>query len=158
MQHQDMGDLLETLKTMGELELSVAQFYQTCGELWPEHHEFWTDMKYAEMKHADNVARMARILEERPENFQTGRFIVPTTVKMFIADIQSKIERLKSQEVDEKKGLSLGLGFEQSYLESKYAEIVRTDDHEFKSLVREINADTVFHREYLSGKLREWVS
>jgi hypothetical protein len=87
---------------------------------------------------------------------QKGRFVTPTAIRTFIAGIRSNIERLRKEEIDEKKVLFLGVDLEQSFLESKYAEIVKTSDTEFQSLMREINADTMFHREYLNRKLIEW--
>ena len=156
MRQQDLENLSEALRTMEELELTVAEFYQTCGERWIDHKSFWMDMEFAELKHADNVERMGRILSERPGKFEPGCFITPTAIRAFIAGIRSIIDRLKREEIDEKKVLFLGVDLEQSFLESKYAEIVKTNDTEFQSLVREINADTMFHREYLNRKIIEW--
>ena len=156
MRQQDFKNVSEALRTMGELELTVAEFYQTCGERWTDHKSFWMDMEFAELKHADNVERMGRILSERPGKFELGSFITPTAIRTFIAGIRSNIERLKTEEIDEKKVLFLGVDLEQSFLESKYAEIIKTSDTEFQSLMREINADTLFHREYLNRKLIEW--
>lgn len=156
MRQQDLENLSETLRSMEELELTVAEFYQTCGERWTDHKNFWMDMEFAELKHADNVERMGRILSERPGKFEVGSFITPTSVRALVAGIRSMIDRLKREEIDEKKVLFLGVDLEQSFLESKYAEIVKTNDTEFQSLVREINADTMFHREYLNRKIIEW--
>lgn len=156
MRQKDFENLSEALRTMGELELTVAEFYQTCGERWTEHKSFWMDMEFAELKHADNVERMGMILSERPGKFEMGCFITPTAIRTFIAGIRSNIERLRREEIDEKKVLFLGVDLEQSFLESKYAEIVKTSDTEFQSLMRGINAETMFHREYLNRKLIEW--
>ena len=157
MRQQDLENLSETLRSMEELELTVAEFYQTCGERWTDHKRFWMDMEFAELKHADSVGRMGKILSERPGKFEVGAFIPPTEIRTFIAGVRSNIERLRKEEIDEKKVLFLGVDLEQSFLESKYAEIVKTNDTEFQSLVREINADTMFHREYLNRKIIEWV-
>lgn len=156
MRDKDLKTLSEALRTMEELELTVAEFYQTCGERWADHKNFWMDMEFAELKHADNVERMNRILSERPGKFEVGSYTPPAQIRAFIAGVRSNIGRLKREEIDEKKVLFLGLDLEQSFLESKYAEIVKTSDAEFQSLVREINADTMFHREYLNRKVIEW--
>jgi hypothetical protein len=146
---------LQTLTTMEDLELTVADLYKTCSQLWPEHKEFWMDMEKAEIKHADNIVRMSKIILERPENFELGRSFTFNAVKFFIAGIKSIIQRLKEKEIDEIKALLLARDIEQSYLESKYVEITKTEDNEFKSLMREIHSDTVFHRECLNQKIKE---
>ena len=156
MNQQQLTASLEALKHMEELELTMAELYQSCAQLWPEHEEFWMDMQQAEVKHAHNIDRMRKIISERPENFGTGRSFQPVVIKTFIAGIKSNIDRLKREEIDEKKVLFLGVDLEQSFLESKYAEIVKTNDAEFQALMREINADTMFHREYLNRKIIEW--
>ena len=68
------------------------------------------------------------------------------------------MQRLESQEIDEGGILSLSAALEQSYIESEYAEVVNSNDAEFRSLMREIKEDTVFRREYLQSKTREWAS
>ena len=68
------------------------------------------------------------------------------------------MQRVENQEIDEGGIFSLSAALEESYIESEYAEVVNSNDPEFKSSVREISADTVFHREYLQSKNREWIS
>ncbi len=158
MNQQQLGTSLEALKHMGELELTVAELYQTCGQLWPEHEEFWTDMQQAEVKHAHNIDRMSKIVSERPENFEAGRSFLPITIKTFIAGVKSNIQDLKKKQSNEIKALFLARSIEEAHLEGKYTEIVKTEDKEFQALMREIFSDTVFHREYLTKRIKELTS
>jgi hypothetical protein len=116
------------------------------------------DMEKAEFKHADNLDRMNQIISERPENFELGRSFSPIAIKTFLSGIKSIIQGLKEKKIDEIKILFLARDIEQSYLENKYVEITKTEDNEFKSLMREIHSDTVFHRDYLNNKIREFTS
>ena len=158
MRPYELTTTSEILKNMGELELAIGELYQTCGQLWPEHKEFWMDMGQAEFKHADNIDRMSKIISERPEDFELGRSFSPIAIKTFISGVKSNIQRLKEKESSEINALFLAHDIEQSYLESKYVEITKTEDKEFKSLTSGIYSDTVFHREYLNKKIRELTS
>jgi hypothetical protein len=158
MKSYELTTISEVLKNMGDLELAIGELYQTCGQLWSEHKEFWMDMEKAEFKHADNLDRMNQIISERPENFELGRSFSPIAIKTFLSGIKSIIQGLKEKKIDEIKILFLARDIEQSYLENKYVEITKTEDNEFKSLMREIHSDTVFHRDYLNNKIREFTS
>ncbi len=158
MKQFELTTTSEVLKNMGELELTIGELYQTCGQLWPEQEEFWMDMKQAEMKHAHNIDRMSKIISERPENFASGHSFPPIAIKAFISGIKSTIQKLKKKECNEIKALFIARDIEQAYLESKYGEVTKTEDEEFKSLMREIYSDTLFHREYLNKKIRELTS
>jgi hypothetical protein len=43
-------------------------------------------------------------------------------------------------------------------LESRYGEILKTDNGEFKSLINEVLSDTLAHRKLLDGKIGEKIS
>jgi len=143
---------------MGELELAIGELYQTCGQLWPEHKKFWMDMGQAEFKHADDIGRMSKIISERPENFELGRSFSPNAIKTFISGVKSNIQRLKKKESSEINALFMARDIEQSYLESKYVEITKTEDKEFRSLTSGIYSDTVLHRDYLNKRIRDLAS
>jgi hypothetical protein len=44
---------------------------------------------------------------------------------------------------------------EESILESKYMEIIRTNEPEFQTLMKQILLDTVTHKEWLNEKMRQ---
>jgi hypothetical protein len=158
MEQYQLKTTLETLTNMEDLELTLAELYKTCGRLWPEHKEFWMDMEKAEIKHADNIDQMRKIISERPDIFELGSPFTSKAVQSFISGIRSLVQKLKQKEIGKIKALYLAREIEQSYLESKYVEIVKTEDKESKPLMREIYADTVFHREYLNNMIMELTS
>ena len=51
--------------------------------------------------------------------------------------------------------LFISRDIEQSILEKQYAEIVRSANIEFHSLINEIISDTLTHREFLNDKIKE---
>jgi len=54
------------------------------------------------------------------------------------------------------KTLFTARDIEHSIIESKYGEVVKTDDIEFRSLMGEVVSDTQSHLGWLNRKIKEW--
>jgi hypothetical protein len=148
-------NLVTILKSMADFELAAAELYRTCSQVWDVDKEFWADMQQAELKHAKNVNRMTDIVSAKPGDYTTGHMFNPAAVQTSISGINGNIQRLVKREIARKNMLFIARDLEQSMLERNYAEIVKTNDPEFQSLVKEILSDTVSHREQLNRKIRE---
>lgn len=148
-------NLISILKSMADFELAAAELYRTCSQVWDVDKEFWADMQQAELKHAKNVNRMTDIVSAKPGDYTTGHMFNPAAVQTSISGINGNIQRLVKREIARKNMLFIARDLEQSMLERNYAEIVKTNDPEFQSLVKEILSDTVSHREQLNRKIRE---
>ena len=155
MIQKDTANLTNVLKAMTEFELAVAELYRACSQTWLVDKEFWADMEKAEMKHAENINKMNRIVSEKPERFEMGHVLKPAAIQTSISGIKSNIQRLKKKELFQKNMLFIARDLEQSILESHYADIVRTNDVEFQALINQVLSDTVAHREWLNKKIRE---
>ena len=158
MLQKGAGNLSEVLKSMVQFELTVAELYRTCGQTRGTDREFWSEMERAEMRHAQNIKKMSQIISSKPEAFEVGRSFKSGAIQTVILGIKSNIERIKRKELTEKKMLFIGRDIEHSILESNYGEIVKTNEAEFESLLREIVSDTIEHREYLDIKINQTVS
>ena len=54
------------------------------------------------------------------------------------------------------KTLVTARDLDQSIIESKYGEVIKTDDIEFRSLMSEVVSDTRSHLDRLNRKIKEW--
>ncbi len=149
------NNLHALLNTMQSSELALADLYRTCGKVWPDDEYFWILLERCEVKHAQNINRLMKIVLEKPEAFEPGRPFKPAVIQTFISGIQQNIQKLKNKELNERKMLFISRDIEQSILESGYSEIVKSTDVEFLSLMNEMESDTLAHRESLSEKIRE---
>ena len=155
MLQKELKRTLDTLGIMKELEMTVGQLYRTCGETWAEDKEFWSRMEQAELKHARNIDDMIKIMQERPESFELGHPFRRSTVHIFISSVRSNIERLEKQDIAKDKILFVARDIEESLLESKYGEIVRSSDIEFQTLMKQIVFDTKTHKDWLNEKIAQ---
>lgn len=144
------------MKALERLELALAGFYGLCGESVANGPEFWATLAQEERQHAETIRRMAAILTERPDRFETSRVFHLTAIQTFIAYIDSLAEHLRTGEIsrsDQHHLLSLARDVEQSVLEGKWTEIVATADAEFQALFRTIVSETMAHKAKIAARL-----
>jgi rubrerythrin len=152
---EDAKNAAKVMDAMAELELVISELYECAGERWEENREFWSGLAVAERSHADYLRRMAGILNGRPLEFEMGRPLATATVNTVMSGVKNLIQRLKNGEFNQKALLFLARDIEQSILESKYSEILKTKDVEYQKLVTEIVSQTEAHRQLLIRKIGE---
>ncbi len=156
MRTSDLSSTLDALTLMVKAEESMAEFYRTCAQLRREGTGPWQDLEREERQHAEHAARMATIVAERPERFEPLRAFKPVAIRTFIGYVEAATERLRRNELpaaDYVRLLSTAHDIEQSHIESKYGEIVRTTDPEYQGLLREILDDSAAHKARLEKLL-----
>ncbi|MBS1238359.1 MAG: hypothetical protein H6R39_19 [Deltaproteobacteria bacterium] len=63
------------------------------------------------------------------------------------------MERLKKGEISEDSAISIARDIEQSFIESRYGEIVKTADVEYNTLVQKILNETARHKIKIDQKI-----
>ena len=106
----------------------MANSYGLCGEPAGNGPEFWAALAQEERGHAETIRRLAAILAER---LRTG-----------------EISRS-----DQHRLLSLARDVEQSVLEAKWNEIVKTADAEFRVLIQAVVSETIAHKAKIAARL-----
>lgn len=143
----DLKGIIDVLLFMEQSENAISDYYRVCGQQFPEHREFWSAIESQEQKHAIFIQKMKQIIEKKPENFEKGRPFNIMAAKTIIAGILNNTAKVKAGGLKMITALSLARDSEQSFIESKYSEVVKTDDIEYMSLVNEIVTDTNKHRQ-----------
>lgn len=156
MLKKELSEILNGLGKMKEHELAMAEFYRTFGEVWLAEKEFWLDMEKAERRHAQYLDRVIQCLTEKPDHFHLGRPLRLAAIQTSLSGIQSAIDKLKKKQKPLYKLLFTARDMEQSIIESKVGEYLRTDDIECRSLLEEMVSDTESHLERLVKKIKEW--
>ncbi len=152
MRPRDLESILDVLKDMAECELTVAEFYRTCAQIWEEDKEFWLTLERQENIHAQNIDRMAEIISKEHECFESYRPFNPAAMKTMISGIENNIRRLKSGEISKNNVLFIARDIEQSLIEARYDEIVKTNDIEYQNLVKKIVTQTLDHKGIIDKK------
>lgn len=152
----DALNMSKTLDMMAELEQILSEFYKCAGDLWEEDSEFWADLAQAEVSHAEHIRKMAGILNKKPQEFELGRPLNIAAINTAISGVKNNIQRLKKGELNKKQTLFISRDIEQSMLESKYTEILKTKDIECQQLISEIALQTEMHKNFLLKKINDY--
>jgi len=150
----DLRNILDTLVHMKETERIVAEFYRLCSDTWPADLQFWTELCKEELEHENNIAMMYQIISDKPEHFEKGRPFNIFAVQTMITGVRNNIEKLKKGEIREDKAIMIARDIEQSFIEFRYSEIVKTADIEYNTLVQKIVKGTTQHKTKLDQKMR----
>jgi len=155
MHPSDVKNAVNLFEVMAELELVISEFYKTVGETWKENETFWFGLSRQEVSHAENIRRMADILKSAPQQFEFGRPFNITTVSTVTSGVRNLIKRVKNGEYKEKAILFLARDLEQSIVETKYTELLRTTETEYNKMIKAIVSQTEEHKQALIKKIGE---
>ena len=151
----DVLNMSKTLDMMAELEQILSEFYKCAGDLWEEDSEFWAGLARAEVFHAEHIRKIAGILNKKPQEFELGRPLNVVAINTAISGVRNNIQRLKKGELNKKQILFISRDIEQSMLESKYTEILKTKDIKYQQLTTQIVLQTEMHKKFLVKKIEE---
>ncbi len=98
---------------------------------------------------------MEEIIQRKPSYFEVGKPLNPIGVNTAISGLKNIIERLEAGEYSYEQMLITTRDIEQSVLEAHYAEIVKTTDVEYQSLMQSIISETQEHRGLIQKKLND---
>lgn len=149
----NITSMSKTLEMMADLEIVLSEFYICAGEMWKEDGAFWAGLAQAEVSHAEGIKKIIDILSRKPQEFELGRPINAVAINTAISGIKSNIEKLRKGQIDKKQILFISRDMEQSLLESRYTEILKTKDAEYQKLISEISSQTESHKKLLIKKI-----
>ncbi len=143
----DLKGILDVLNHMEQSEKTIAEFYHACAKAFSQHQEFWLDIEAQEQKHVLYIGKMKAIIEKKPEHFEKGRPFNIMAVLTIIKGIQDNTIKVRSGQMQLVNVLSIARDNEQAIMESRYNEVVKTEDIEYLTLVKEIVEDTARHKQ-----------
>lgn len=148
--------ILSILDTLRQLEAAMARYYLSCSEAWGEQSAFWMALAVEEERHEKIIDDLSRIIALHPEQFEEGLTIEPSAVESFIASIQEKTSDVLGGKSSINQALSFALNMEESILEGRFFETVKSNDESFSRLVDVLAGDLARHRQQIideQGKL-----
>ncbi|MBN2438158.1 MAG: hypothetical protein JXL20_06100 [Deltaproteobacteria bacterium] len=151
----DIEKIKTVLEYMIQYELDLSDFYKQCAETCTEEQALWQNLAHAEVGHAENIHKMREIIVKKPERFELGRPFNPAALNTATAGLKDYTRRLTSEKFSFEQILIIARDIEQSILESHYAEIVKTADIEYQTLMKGILSDTYVHKRVIQKKIEE---
>ena len=152
---QSIRACVEALNLMAESEKMVAEFYLLCSEMFTEHHAFWAALAREEMAHARVVGKLIELVSIQPNEFTAGKSTPVNAIKSFIKKTQSNIETLKQSDIPEEKALLMAYHIENTIIEQKYADVVTTENEQYRALLNQVITDTLRHKEKVVAEIQK---
>lgn len=153
MNNADIDQINKVLESMLQYELNMSDLYSQCADTWKNDRAFWQTLAHAETKHAENVHKMREMITQKQDRFELGRPFNPTALNTAMSGLKDNVKRLASGSLPMEKMLIMARDIEQSVLESHYAEIVKTADIEYQTLMKGILSDTYQHKQMIQRKI-----
>ncbi len=151
----ELPGIIEMLKAMAIFEVKVSELYSICASTWQEDCQFWLDIWKDEISHALYVNNIIEIVKRKPEVFETGRPFSVAEVQAVVSDIVRTIDQMGRGLLSKYELLHIAGRLEGSFLESKYNEIVKTDDMEYNTMIEKIITDTRTHKWSIVQRIKE---
>lgn len=144
------GELNVLMTALLENEQRIGRYYQLMAECLPEHRETWDILQRQEAAHAEAMQRVCQRVEETPALFAVGKFS-PKAARVMSHEIDSMIEKIEQGKVHPGYAVSFAKDVEQSLLESRLDEAIKTDVLEVRNILAKLTQETVSHRLLLHG-------
>jgi hypothetical protein len=152
---RDPKDISRVMGMMADLELKVSEFYRECGDQWPQDKEFWSALEKDEVSHSGSLRKIADMFLARPERFEAHRPYNTASVSLALAGVQSHLQKLKQGQIQAGNILFVARDLEQSLLETKPEEVLKTNEGECAAVLREITSQTQAHKSRLQRRIGE---
>ncbi|MGO9569940.1 MAG: hypothetical protein ACLP5H_20605 [Desulfomonilaceae bacterium] len=150
-----LKDCLEAMGLMVQVEMAVADFYLGCLERFPENARFWSLLAREELAHADIIAKLAELVRIQPDEFTIGNSIPLTAINSFVARIRSNVDQVRHGEREERDAFLVAYHIESTIIELGYAQVIKTDNHNYLSIMSGVVADTMKHKKRVVKKLSQ---
>ena len=146
----------DIIKMLVNLELAMGAFYAACSNTWPEDENFWGTICTQELQHAEYLRKMSDIISKSPDKFMLGRNFNPLAINTVVSGIKINSELVTSHTLPKIKALYVARDMENSALESRLDQLVKTDDLGFLELAGRILLQTQNHKNALNNKIAEF--
>ncbi|MFC1743828.1 hypothetical protein ACFL35_07520 [Candidatus Riflebacteria bacterium] len=145
----EKDEKLQLADLLIENEEALASYYEACIDFIPENRERWEALKKAEERHAELFREIKKSIQEKPMNWQQGKFY-PQTVRLMLENVKEKTELVKKGEIHKRYAISFIEDIENSLIEEEILFAFRTDLAEFQSKMVAIQEETSMHKKLLT--------
>jgi Domain of unknown function (DUF4388) len=154
MPETSLEDVLDTMDVMVEAENAAAQFYRTCAKKYAEDAQVWTSLAEEELVHAEALSKLSKLVRKKPHRFEPGNLSSLAVLRDFIMKTNAKIDSLTSGELMEADAFQIAFHIESTFIESKYPEVVMTDEPKYNQILDNLVSRSKEHKRILARKIK----
>ena len=148
---------IEAFESLENIELTLSEIYQTFGEMFPGHKDFWANMAEDERAHAAWVRRMYAMyagIKESPLSINRDRF-QNRALRIFQEELEETHLEIRKKPLSLIQAVKLAVDLEGSLIERKFYEILEGDPNLLKGFFAEMKEQVLAHVKRLVSVLAE---
>jgi hypothetical protein len=153
MQEEAVGELVQTIDAMSELEKTVGEFYKECAGFFQFDSQFWLNLSQEEALHSDVLAKLSQMIRRKPYEYEPGKLSSASALRTFISRIHSDHDRLKNGTLTTYNALLAAYQMETTMIEYGYTEVVKTTNSKCLEALQKLSAACVIHRGKIKTKM-----
>lgn len=144
----------QTIELMAQNEEIFNKLYSAYAEKYPEYKDFWLQIAEEETSHALWLRDLKPQIEIGNLSFAEDRFN-PSLVFKYLEHAKEKLKELSASTPPIIEVLKMSLIMEKSLLESKFFEIVETDQIGLKTVLFNLTKSTEEHIQRIEDLLKK---
>ena len=141
----------EILEPLRDLEIAIGYLYEACADIFPNNADFWLALKAEEEGHARNIVEMIEIIYNKPHTFDLGSPIRKEAVQTFSDGVKETLEKIKNGKLEKERILIILKDIERGLIESKYFDVLKSEDVTYNRFLIKIRQETFAHRARLEA-------
>lgn len=155
MNEKEKNEIIQVFNTLANIELSFAELYEANSKFWVNEADFWLSLAREERDHVAYVKNMSQIIQQAPDQFIQGKPFRPISLQTAEQTAKTLIHKINSSQIDREEIFNIALDIENSILESKYNDILKTENSLYRDSVDKLVKDTYKHSIMIQQKLDE---
>lgn len=138
------------LNKMAALEVALSDYYAACASRG-FGRDVCTRLANDELGHANLFLAMSgRVASSKGAGFTAGQEVSADTIRAFTGYIRGQTRAVVEGDLTAPHAFAVASGMEKRFLDSRYSEIVKTDDPEFRRMMDSILKETAAHLRAMS--------
>jgi rubrerythrin len=148
-----LGQNLEAMKLLVEVEQATALLYRRFSECYPDHKQFWIDLAYEEDAHAIWVRNLVEKMQHNRLSFRDDRF-APETFRTFLGYLQGRIKETEENCPSLHAALAIAIDIEEAFVERGFLSIFDSDDTQVRTTLQRLSTESAAHLQRIQTYLR----
>ena len=149
------NQILQTLDDLCHLEAAMAAYYLACSEKWKPISSLWMELAIEEEHHEKIIGDLARVVKVHPDQFKPGLKVQPIAISSFVENINEKTSDVLKGQVTLSEALSFALGIEESIIEGRFFEIIKSQNQTYLKFMDAMSRDLAQHRQLIIEEIEK---
>ena len=143
------------LGKMAQIENAMAEFYRRAGAACASDAGFWTGLAGEETHHGAVIGAMVNLVVKRKgAGFSANRVFTAAALDTFQKIVNKNVSSLTDGSLTGDRVYYAARDLESALIETKYWELLKTDDPGYTELIRLVESETVAHHARLEERIR----